>query len=287
MKHALWVKFVAVVGVVLAITGCSSSPKSPAFGSKTAIRVALLADPHVNLATNGNNASFRARFEKAITQVNAAGADLVLIAGDLTQSGKPEEFARFKQEIRKFRAPVCFVPGNHDIGNKFGAGEAGSLVSARRIEAYEAALGPTWFAKTVAGVRVIGLNSSLLGSALEAEQRMWSFLEGELAQPGRKPAIALMHYPLFVKDLGEPGGGYFNTEPVARARLLGLLQQGGVKTVLSGHVHSRIVNRDAGMLFVTAPPISFGLPAGVTAEGWSLITLPANGEAEETIQKLD
>src|SRR5437899_316468 len=53
--------------------------------AKVLARVALLSDPHVNRATNGDAANFKARFEKAIAQVNAAKVDIVLIAGDLTQ----------------------------------------------------------------------------------------------------------------------------------------------------------------------------------------------------------
>src|SRR6266568_4849686 len=137
--------------------------------AKVLARVALLSDPHVNRATNGDASNFKAHFDKAIAQVNAAKVDFVLIAGDLTQSGLPEEFADFKNHIKALRAPVFFVPGNHDVGHKFNSGQINGTVAAERVEAYEKSLGPSWFTKKKAGVRIIGINSSLLGSGFARE----------------------------------------------------------------------------------------------------------------------
>jgi predicted phosphodiesterase len=96
-----------------------------------------------------------------------------------------------------------------------------------------------------------------------------------------------MHYPLFLKDLNEPGGDYWDVEPAPRTRLYQLLKQGGVKIVLTGHLHRPLVNRRDGILFVTTPPISFGLPRGKQPEGWTLVTILKNGEATSEIKTLD
>jgi len=135
-------------------------------------------------------------------------------------------------------------------------------------------------------VRIIGLNSSILGSGFEQELQMWKFLESELRAPVHEPVVLFMHYPLFVKDLDEPGGDYWNVEPVPRARLYELLKQSGVKTVLTGHLHRSLVNRRDGILFATTTATSFGLPAGREPEGWTLITILKNGEATVTVKTL-
>ncbi len=254
---------------------------------KPLAQVALLSDPHCNLATNGGAATYRVHFEKAIAQVNAAKVDLVLIAGDLTQSGREEEFAAFKTQLQGFQVPVWFVPGNHDVGHKFNSGHTNGTVTLERVAAFEKSLGPSWFSRTSAGVRVIGLNSSLLGSGFEREAEQWKFLERELTRPTRAPTLVFMHYPLFLKNLEEPGGQYYNTEPVPRARLYRLLQSGGVKTVLTGHTHRSLVIRRDGILFLTTPPVSFGLPQGKQAEGWTLVTVYKDGETEETFRPLE
>ena len=233
------------------------------------------------------DATFKPHFEKTIAQVNEAKVDFVLIAGDLTQGGKPEELADFKIYLKKFHAPVWFVPGNHDVGNKLQSGKTEGMATRERVEAYEKALGPSWFVQERVGVRVIGINSSLLGSSFEREGEMWKFLKKELGKRVQVPTILFMHYPLFLKDLDEPGGDYFNTEPAPRKRLLDLLKQSGVKIVLTGHLHRTLVNRHDGILFVTTPPVSFGLPRGKQPEGWTLVTIFQNGEAKEAFQTIE
>jgi 3',5'-cyclic-AMP phosphodiesterase len=265
--------FASLVSASLAF--CVSAEAEP----KILARIALVSDPHVNRTTNGANATFKAHFDKAIAAVNEAKVDFVLIAGDLTQSGKPEEMSDFKNQIKNFRAKVCYVPGNHDVGHKFNSGKSEGTVTRERLELYEKKLGVSFFAQKKSDVRIIGINSSILGSSFESENAQWKFLEKELAKPSRTPTILFMHYPPFLKTSDEPGGQYYNIEPEPRRRLLALLKQGGVKTVLTGHLHRQLVNRDDGILFITTPPVSFGLPKG-SPEGWTLIFLPDEGETK-------
>ena len=228
---------------------------------------------------------YRARLDKVIGAVNECGADFVVITGDLTEDGKQPELEDFAKQIKGFKAPVLYVPGNHDLGNNIIPGKGGS-VSVERAERYEQALGPTFFARDVKGVRVIGVNSPVFGSGFEIEQKMWTFLERECARPAGKPASAFMHYPPFVRSADEGGGDYWNIEPEPRARLLKLLKQAGVKTVLTGHLHRDLTNRHDGTIFITTRPVSFGLPKGKQPEGWTLVTLPTGGEAQVTPQTI-
>ena len=249
------------------------------------IQFALLGDSHLNLAKTGEEANYKAHFEKAIKQVNAAGVDFVLIAGDLTQSGKPEEFSQFRAEIRKFRVPVLVVPGNHDIGNKFSNLSKGEHVTLARMEMYRKQMGPTWFSADYAGVHIVCINSSLLGSGYAPEQLMWKFLEHELTPSTKVPSILLMHYPLFLKEPDEPGN-YWNVEPEPRARLLGLLKKSNVNLVLSAHLHKPKVNNRDGIQFVTTAATSFGIPSGKQPEGWTLITTFKNGKTSVVFQTI-
>jgi 3',5'-cyclic AMP phosphodiesterase CpdA len=279
-----FVTLIAFAAVMFAFESSAQVPVVHEANSNILARVALLGDSHLNLATSGDETNYGARFEKAIAQVNAAGVDFVLIAGDLVQSGsEPEQYDGFKADIKKFRSPVWFVPGNHDVGDKFNSGKS-AHTTLKRIETYENTMGPSWFSTNCAGVRIIGINSSILGSGFDRENEMWKFLESELAMPAPVPTILFMHYPLFLKDLDEPGTNYWNVEPAPRARLYNLLKQGGVKIVLNGHLHRPLVHRRDGILFVTTPPTSFGLPAGKQPEGWTLVTILKNGDATEEFE---
>ncbi len=246
-------------------------------------RVALLSDPHVNRDTNGMNATFKPHFEKTIADVNAANVNLVLIAGDLTQSGKPEEMDDFKAHLKKIKAPVYYVPGNHDVGHKFNSGKNEGTVTAERVEAYEKKLGPSFFVKKKSGIRIIGLNSSILGSGFESEEKMWNLFQKEMSKRP-VPTIVFQHYPLFTKNVSEAGGVYFNVEPEPRHRLLNQLKQGGVKIFLSGHLHHEQKYEQDGILLFSTAPISFGLPKGKQPEGWTLVTIFKDGNAKTEFQ---
>ena len=248
-------------------------------------RVALVSDPHVNRATNGMDATFGPHFTKVISQINTSKVDFVVIAGDLTQLGKPEEFDDFRKRIKEIHAPVYYAPGNHDVGNKKLDGKH-SEVTAARVALYEEKLGDSFFLKEKHGVRILSLNSSLFGSGLPREEAQWKFLDKKLTKSS-KPTIAFMHYAVFLETPDEKGGGYWNIEPAPRKRLLELFDKAGVQTVLTGHLHKQLVNRANGVLFVTTPPVSFGLPRGKQQEGWTLVTLMSEGPAQFEFRYID
>jgi 3',5'-cyclic AMP phosphodiesterase CpdA len=278
-------------GALILLTVLAFASFSLVYGRKQSnpgilAQFALLGNSHLNHATFGEEANYTAHFEKAIKQVNAAGVDFVLIAGDLTQSGKPDEFSLFKTEISKIFVPVWVVPGNHDIGNKFSPHDKGEHMTLTRMKTYEKHIGPSWFSADCAGVHIICINSSLPGSGYEPEQKMWKFIEKELTTSTKVPTILLMHYPLFLNDPVEPGD-YWNIEPAPRKRLLDLLKKSNVKMVLSAHLHKQLVNNRDGILFVTTAATSFGIPAGKQPEGWTLITILKNGKTTFSFHDLN
>ncbi len=240
-------------------------------------RIGFLSDTHVNLRTNEPGIDYNRRFDQAITEVNAAKVDLVLIAGDLTDGGTREQMELFKQKAKRFKAPVLFVAGNHDVG-MVGVGDVKTSITPQRVKKFAQMLGPNWYASEKAGVRVIGINSCLFGSGFEEEREQWEFLQKELARPSSKPTFVLEHYPLFIKAVDEPRRGTWNVEPELRARLLALVKQGGVRAVLSGHLHYPITNRVDSILFLGNATTAFGLPRDKQPEGWMLLSVPREGE---------
>jgi 3',5'-cyclic-AMP phosphodiesterase len=270
---------------VTAACVCFSAFAQPS--AKPLARIALLSDPHVNRATNGNEANFKEHFEKTIAAVNNEQVDCVLITGDLTQDGKTEEMSDFKAHIQKFKPPVWFVAGNHDVGHKFNSGKNEGTITPQRMAHFEKELGPAFFATNVSGLYLVGITSSLLGSGLEREQQQWRFLEQEFSKPSGVPKLIFMHYPLFIAEPDEAGGVYFNIEPEPRKRLLSLLKSANVKTVLSGHLHRRLINTTDGVLFLSTPPISFGLPRGKEPEAWTLVTVSENGTAQYEFRRIE
>jgi 3',5'-cyclic AMP phosphodiesterase CpdA len=221
-----------------------------------------------------------------MAEINQAKVDLVLIAGDLTDGGTREQMALFKRKVKQLKAPVLFVAGNHDVG-MVGDGTVKKSITPEKVRRFSQELGPNWFAREKAGVRIVGINSCLFGSGFKEEEAQWSFLAKELAKPRAKPTFLLEHYPLFIKTPDEPRRSTWNVQPEQRKRLLALVEQGGVRTVLTGHLHYPITNRLDGILFLGNTTTAFGLPRGKQPEGWMLLSVPREGEVQFEFRKLE
>ena len=73
----------------------------------TTIRVAAIGDLHCTKTAQGT-------FQSLFAQIHEA-ADIVLIAGDLTDNGLPDEARTLARELALLRIPVVAVLGNHDF----------------------------------------------------------------------------------------------------------------------------------------------------------------------------
>ena len=74
--------------------------------------VAHLTDTHVGSGRHPRPAA--AILTDLITAVNNSETHFVVITGDLTESGKPEEFKTFLDVLDTCAKPTFVVPGNHD-----------------------------------------------------------------------------------------------------------------------------------------------------------------------------
>jgi 3',5'-cyclic AMP phosphodiesterase CpdA len=268
-----------LVWLAWAVTLAGAEPKAP-------IRIGFLADTHVSTRTNNRYVVYHTHFVKTIAAINAAKVDLVLISGDLTDNGAEAQMDRFKQMIKGFEAPVLFVPGNHDIGHA-GSQETKMTISPKRLTRFRKQLGPDYFERQVAGVRIIGLDSCVIGTGYKEENEQWAFLEKELAKPWREPTLLIAHYPLRRKTADEPNNGVWNAHPDAQQRLIRLAKQGGVRAVLTGHFHYPIENRLEGILFLSTSATAFGVPRDKQTTGWMLLTVPPEGEIQFQFEGLE
>jgi 3',5'-cyclic AMP phosphodiesterase CpdA len=275
MKHAL--NLTLALALLLPAASCRTTPKSAAAAPRYPVRIALLSDFHVTHRLKADQPWREKRLRQAADIVNREKVDLVLLGGDLTEDGATGELQDFRKLVREFDAPAWYIPGNHDIGNKVVPGKKESMTW-ERLKQYEMTLGDSWWVREHAGVRVVGVNAPLLGSGLGEERRMWADLEKALAKPAKIPTLMLLHFPPFQSSNSEPGGVYWNLEPYPRARLLGLAKQGGVKAILSGHLHQNLTNRFEGMTLLTTTTLGVGDPKKNPARGWMLLTVGAKGE---------
>src|SRR5919108_2212762 len=72
-----------------------------------AVRIAAMADLHCAKTSQG-------AFERAVTALQNA-ADILVLCGDLTDYGAPEEARVLARELAALRVPMIAVLGNHDF----------------------------------------------------------------------------------------------------------------------------------------------------------------------------
>jgi Icc-related predicted phosphoesterase len=76
------------------------------------VRIAAAGDVHASETT-------RSRIDEAFARVER-DADLILLAGDLTTHGEPEQAVVLADACRDLTIPVCAVLGNHDLHSGHG-----------------------------------------------------------------------------------------------------------------------------------------------------------------------
>lgn len=77
--------------------------------NKKKVRIAGLADLHVRETAKG-------MYQELFIQISRS-ADVLLLCGDITDLGLPEEAQVLSEELRTLRIPVIGVLGNHDYQN--------------------------------------------------------------------------------------------------------------------------------------------------------------------------
>lgn len=169
--------------------------------------------------------------------------DALVITGDLTQNGAPEEYERVRQLVAPLDLPPHVLPGNHDLREPLretfllpgeGEGHISHVVD----------LGP---------LRLVCLDSIIPGAeagALDEGRIEW--LEAALAEEPEKPTVIAMHHPPLTTAI--PTFDAIGLAPEWRAALAEVLaRHPQVLRVIAGHVHRPIVAELADRAVVSIP----------------------------------
>ena len=200
------------------------------------MRIAALADTH---AREGDRARMAALFANVQDR-----ADVVVVAGDLTQHGRPEEMAVLVSVLAEVPIPVIVVFGNHD--HEFGGVvECSHMLRSAGVHLLNPGrivIGGVGFAgaKGYAGgfgdrmVRSFGeasLKAFVAESAIEATS-----LQTELLALPTKTRIAVTHFaPVRATVTGEPPEihAFLGTSRLAEA-----IDEGRATVCFHGHAHN-------------------------------------------------
>lgn len=204
------------------------------------IRVAAVGDVHVGADSVG-------RVRPHLEQV-AGEADLLLLAGDLTRVGEPEEAAVLVEELRGADVPVVAVLGNHDYhagqeqvvagmledgGVRVLEGE-GVVVQTRSGPVGVA--GAKGFGGGFAGACGSDFGEPLMKAFVRHTRAVADGLEKALAGLAADVRIALLHYAPTETTLQ---GERLEIYPFLGSYLLGeAVDRAGASVVLHGHAHA-------------------------------------------------
>jgi Icc-related predicted phosphoesterase len=202
---------------------------------ETVVRVAAMADLHCTKTSQGAFQSLFARVQES--------ADILVIAGDLTDYGLPEEARVLAKELTSLRVPAAAVLGNHDI-------ESGKADEVRKILTDAGLVILDGDATELAGVGIAGVKGFGGGFGKRAlgpwgESIIKQFvreavdealkLEAALARLRTSHPVAVLHYaPVQQTVEGEPLEIY---PFLGSSRLEEPIGRYPVSFVVHGHAH--------------------------------------------------
>lgn len=174
--------------------------------------------------------------------------DLLVVTGDLTDCGLPEEFAILRGIMDRLGLPVLVVPGNHDRRETLTAGLA--LDPRQVLEG-----GFVQFVADLGPMRLIGLDTLLPGRSAGAlcDKRL-AFLDKSLAEANGRPVAIFMHHPPF--DCGIAHMDAIRLLEGAEDFAGIVARHPNVERILCGHHHRPIVTRFAGTTAQIAPSVT-------------------------------
>lgn len=164
--------------------------------------------------------------------------DAFVITGDLTDTGRPDAYARLRAMVEPaaaaLGAEVVWVMGNHDERAAF---REGLLGTAPTLEPVDAVV-------NVRGLRVITLDSTVPGhhhGEITEDQLEW--LAEELRTPAEHGSVLALHHP----PVPSPLGLLSLVELTEQHRLAPVLEGTDVRAILAGHLHYSSTSMFAGI----------------------------------------
>ncbi len=199
------------------------------------VRIAALGDLHCTKASAGS-------FQPLLSRINES-AEMLLIAGDLTDYGLPDEARVLVKELAVVRIPTVAVLGNHDL-------ESGKSDEIRQILTDAGVVVLDGDACEMLGIGIAGVKGFGGGFGKHAlgpwgETIIKQFvreavdealkLETALARLRTKHIVALLHYaPVVTTAEGEPPEIY---PFIGSSRLEEPINRYPVSIVVHGHAH--------------------------------------------------
>ncbi|WP_191058165.1 phosphodiesterase [Geminicoccus harenae] len=213
----------------------------------------LHARPRGELSYGGLDTAARLRRAVDMLLASDPAPDCVLVTGDLTDHGLPEEYEQVAEHLGRLPMPVFVLPGNHDRREMLReclCGRYGYLRNSGDFLHYVVEEFP---------VRLIGLDTVADGEdggELCPAREAW--LGERLREGDGRPTLIFMHHPPFLTGITGMDSIMCRTSP-GLAELI--RRHPEIERVVAGHYHRPITVRWAGTVGFVTPGL--GLPVAL------------------------
>ena len=209
--------------------------------------------------------------ESVLADLETSNLDFLLLPGDLTKDGEPENHAWLQQRLEALPFPTYVIPGNHDVltpeptATNIGANQFADYY---RNCGYQHAEGNRLYytGEILPGVQLVALNSNTFTEEGEQlgrlDEAQFAWLEALLPTLQDKFVLAAIHHNIIEHIPGQA------THPLSRRymldnapRLCQLLRENGVKLTCTGHLHVQDLAHEDGLYdLVTGSLVSYPHP---------------------------
>jgi 3',5'-cyclic AMP phosphodiesterase CpdA len=231
------------------------------------IRFAILSDLHIGLPHTIHDHPTRFHlvevsipaFEQVLQDLAQQSLDFLLLPGDLTQHGEPENHRWLANRLAQLPFPTYVIPGNHDVpvpepdGYSIGWRDFPAYY---QDHGYHNTKALYYSCRLCPGLRLIALNSNQFNAqgkqigAIDPEQLHW--LEAQLAAVTDEQVLVMVHHNVldhFPAQSTHPiGQRYILNNAIA---LQDILRSGGAQLIFTGHLHVQDIATRKGLYDIT------------------------------------
>lgn len=230
-------------------------------------RFAIISDPHIAVPQTISKSQYRfhlvevsiGAIELALKHLETLALDFLLLPGDLTQDGEPENHLWLQQRLAALPFPAYVIPGNHDVPSLVRSDRAiafEDFPSYYRQFGYQNTQQHYYTQEIFPGVQLIALNSNqfdrdgkLIG-CLDEAQLVW--LEKLLPEVKDKLILVMIHHNVIEHLPGQSHHELGKRYMLSNAStLLKMLKASGAKLIFSGHLHVQDIAEKAGIYEIT------------------------------------
>lgn len=224
------------------------------------MRIAHISDLHIVTPDNAMAKVMRTEsfLRAAVKRLVERDPDIVVITGDLVDSGKAEEYELLAELLSPLTMPVYLVPGNHDER------EAMRTVMRKHGHNYLPRSGFLNYSVDLGDLRLVAVDTLVpkAPGGLVCDEKL-SWLSRELASSD-KPTLVLQHHPPFATGITQMDAMGLSGS-AKEAEVIGKFAH--VERVLCGHLHRYITQRFAGTIAITAPSTAHAIDLDLRSGG--------------------